>query len=523
MPQPDKGIMPGEISFFHNRDCGDLWRRYCGFLDLTTQEFMQIQEHLLKEQLELVADSGLGKTIMNGCKPRTIDELRRFVRLTTYQDYAPHLGAQQEDCLAAASFSWIQTSAPGGVFKRIPWSSRFQAAQGRNIIAALILASGPKKQEVRVAPGFTVFTILPAVPFASACIASGLAKEFPMTIIPPLDSSSRMPFRRRVDEGLRLAIGAHVDYVVSMTSSLLKIGERMDELWKHGTFAPKSGSPPAKLLWKQARRRLGHQPHLTPGEVWSVKGVIGWGVDSDVFAEKIERQWGRPLFRMYASSEGGIMAMQQAIKGPMALLPDSVFFEFLPEDELRRGGSRTVLANELEDGKAYEPVLTSFYGMPLLRYRQGDLLRVQKTSADAMPRMLFQGRADDVIDLFGIARLNGDTVSRALELVSLDHGEWCLHKEYEASGTILRLYVELGEATGAPEMKKLFHQALGTLDEHYREAVATMACDPVAVTALPKGTFQRLCNGADGGAGRARMNPPDSMVQELLRVSGEMP
>ena len=38
----------------------EVWRKYCGFLDLSLEEFMEIQERLLMEQIDLLSKSELG-------------------------------------------------------------------------------------------------------------------------------------------------------------------------------------------------------------------------------------------------------------------------------------------------------------------------------------------------------------------------------------------------------------------------------------------------------------------------------
>ena len=38
-----------------------VWQKYCGFLDLSMQQFKEIQEQLLMEQIKLVAASPLGR------------------------------------------------------------------------------------------------------------------------------------------------------------------------------------------------------------------------------------------------------------------------------------------------------------------------------------------------------------------------------------------------------------------------------------------------------------------------------
>ena len=63
-----------------------LWNEYCGFLNLSVAEFMKIQRRLLIEQMTLWSKSPLGKSILKGKKPQTLEEFRRLVPLTTYEE-----------------------------------------------------------------------------------------------------------------------------------------------------------------------------------------------------------------------------------------------------------------------------------------------------------------------------------------------------------------------------------------------------------------------------------------------------
>ena len=83
--------MLSEDKYFRDLTEAKLWQRYCGFLDLSIDEFMDIQEELLMDQIDRVADSVLGKKIMGKRKPKSVEEFRRMVPLTTYDDYEPYL------------------------------------------------------------------------------------------------------------------------------------------------------------------------------------------------------------------------------------------------------------------------------------------------------------------------------------------------------------------------------------------------------------------------------------------------
>ena len=75
--------MLSEDRFFQTDNTEEIWRRYCGFLDLSLTEFMETQRHLLMEQVKLVANSPLGKALMKGRKPGSVEEFRQTVPLTT--------------------------------------------------------------------------------------------------------------------------------------------------------------------------------------------------------------------------------------------------------------------------------------------------------------------------------------------------------------------------------------------------------------------------------------------------------
>ena len=43
------------------RSSRDIWQEYCGFLDLSIDEFMDTQYRLLQEQIDLLSKCGLGQ------------------------------------------------------------------------------------------------------------------------------------------------------------------------------------------------------------------------------------------------------------------------------------------------------------------------------------------------------------------------------------------------------------------------------------------------------------------------------
>ena len=92
----------------------EIWQQYCGFLDLSMDGYMKIQRRLMEEQIQLWSNCGLGQSILKGKHPRNLDEFRKMVPLTEYEDYADILLTKQPDMLPGNPVIWIQTTWEGG-------------------------------------------------------------------------------------------------------------------------------------------------------------------------------------------------------------------------------------------------------------------------------------------------------------------------------------------------------------------------------------------------------------------------
>ena len=102
--------MSKPIELFRQGRHEELWQMCCGFLDLSLEQFMSIQKRLLLEQIELLKNCELGRKMMRGAMPETIEEFREQVPLTTYEDYYPELPEYMDDVLPAKPIIWQHTS-----------------------------------------------------------------------------------------------------------------------------------------------------------------------------------------------------------------------------------------------------------------------------------------------------------------------------------------------------------------------------------------------------------------------------
>lgn len=48
------------------QEYAQIWQEYCGFLDLSMEEYMFIQNRLMQEQLELWSQCELGRELLGG-------------------------------------------------------------------------------------------------------------------------------------------------------------------------------------------------------------------------------------------------------------------------------------------------------------------------------------------------------------------------------------------------------------------------------------------------------------------------
>jgi hypothetical protein len=130
----------------------DVWQLGCGFLDLTLDGLRALQRRMLMEQMELLQRCELGQ---RGADVQSMEDFRRYVPLTGYEDYAPYLLEQQEDALRERPVLWQRTLGRSGEYplKLIPVTGRVYEEMGSAGLAMLLLSSHAFKGDVALAQG----------------------------------------------------------------------------------------------------------------------------------------------------------------------------------------------------------------------------------------------------------------------------------------------------------------------------------------------------------------------------------
>ena len=170
------------------RTPAEIWQEYCGFLDLSMNDFMEIQYRLLQEQIDLLAKCELGQRFFKGQVPKNVDEFRKQVPLTTYEDYADILLMKRAEALPAPPVVWLQTTWESGCkpVKWAPYSEAMLDVYRNNIIAAMLLSTSDEKGQFHVRSGYKALYALAPLPYATGLYPDLIDNELKMKFLPPL-------------------------------------------------------------------------------------------------------------------------------------------------------------------------------------------------------------------------------------------------------------------------------------------------------------------------------------------------
>ena len=540
VPGRKKEIKPGSLAeLLRDGRTTELWQRCCGFIDLSLEDFMKIQKRLLLEQVGLLKKCELGNYIMRGTTPRTVEEFREMVPLTTYADYAPYLLKRRMDVLPKKPILWQYTSGKSGEypFRWAPVTAEQLDEIEPLILALVVFSTCKQRNEIAFKEMDKVLYGMAPPPYATGTMARAFPSEL-FDFLPSVAEAERMSFEERIQRGFEMALTEGLDLCLTLSSVAVAISERFSRGGKKTDLKALSKRPKAlfRLAKGVIKSKLARRP-LMLKDLWSPKGLITFGVDSSIYKKKIREAWGIEPLEFHGCTEAVLIAMQTWDHQGMTFIPHLNFFEFIPEEESIRARQdptyqpTTLLLDEIKPGR-YELVITSFQGGPFVRYRLGHLveitsLRNEQLSID-IPQMSFLSRVDDQIDIAGFTRLSEKVIWQAIENTGLAYAGWAARKEVKDE-PILHLYIELREDryTTAEQVASSVHEELKKLDTPYAELESFTGLRPLEVTLLPANAFRayklrQQAAGADLTQLKPpHINPPGTIVDLLLNVTAE--
>jgi len=527
----------------------EMWQMCCGFMDLSIDQFMTIQRRLMSEQVELLKASHLGRKIMRGAMPDSLDEFRSVVPLTTYGDYIPELTEKQEDTLPAKPLQWVRTSGYTGKYetKWIPLSEASIDELEKLCGAIAIMGLANHKGDMsKMRQHLKVLSTFATPPYYSGVLAEQLRKAINCDFLP--ENVEGLSFTDKIKTGFEQALDQGLDGFGGLPSVLVTVGEQLRSQSNHvdvRKLIHKRGAL-LRVVKGFAKSKLAGRPML-PKDMWKVSAILGGGTDAAVFRKRVVELWGRAPLELYAGSEGGIYAMQAWDYGTMTFTPNLNFYEFIPEREQMKEQidhsytPKTVLLDEVQEGEVYEVVITNLHGGALTRYRIGDMVRITSLrNEDAgieLPQMVFERRADDLIDIAGFGRLTERVIWEAVEATGVPYIDWTARKEVSEDHAVMHLYVETSQSPAPSEtaFESMLYQAFRELDKRYNFNIYSIFGEeevpevlPLSVTYLPSGAFARFIarrqnEGADlGHLKPAHINASETVIEALMQSAIEV-
>jgi len=507
-----------------------IWSKYCGHLTLSLEEFMQIQERLLFEQFEIWKDSEIAQHFIGKKMPKTVQEFRERVPLTKYEDYVDFLMEKREESLPKANYRWARTSGKSGKYacKWVPLTDRMYERFGEGALTAIILSSCDYPGDVKIQPDDVLLMGTAPLPYTSGYIAHSTEDVLGIRFVPPLEEAEKMDFLDRIANGFKEGMEVGIDYFYGLASVLGKMGERFEQ--GGGSKFSLSMLKPQVLgrLVKGVIKSKLQKRKMLPKDIWNLKGVMTGGMDTDIYREKVEYYWGKPPLEGYASTEGGVQALQSWNYKGMTMFPDVAFYEFIPLDEHQKNKAdpsyqpKTYLMDELSPG-IYEIVFTNLLGGVMMRYRIGDLLNFISLEDSEIgckiPQFRFYSRGDDLIDISNMVRFNEKDIWMAIEASGVQYVDWTARKEINEGKSIVHLYLEYkpNESMPLDQVKSSIEESLKKMHPDFEGMEEIVGKDNLKVTRLPDGAFNHYMEAAKAaGADLAHLKPPHMQPKDHI-------
>ncbi len=518
------------------KDYDGIWETYCSFLDLTLEEYMNIQKSLMMEQLQLYARCELGKRLLGDRAPASVQAFRETVKLTSYDDYADILLQKKEEALPEKPAIWIQTTWEGGKnpVKVAPYTAGMINGHRGNFLATLILATSTARGEFSLRGKERFLYGMAPLPYLTGIIPPVLEGELSVRFLPSQKEAERMSFSQRNKEGFKLGMRKGIDLFFGLSSVIVRMSESFAAGGTGGGgFNPAQNSlrMNARMI-KAWRRAKANGSSILPKDVWKLKGLICSGTDTSHYKKKIEAYWGIRPTEIFGGTEPTCIGTEIWSKNGMVLFPDVCFYEFIPYREMEKSlcdpgyQPKTYLMDELIEGETYELVISNFKGGAFLRYRVGDLFQCVslKNEKDGIhvPQFAYVDRIPTVIDIAGFTRITEGTITEAMALSRLEIGDWFAVKRYDQEQRpYMQLCLETAGQTPVAMTREIIKEHLTIyfkyVDNDYKDLKKMLGIDPLEIKILPRGTIGRYERSE--GITLRKINPSPYDVTELLKLA----
>ncbi|MGC8816835.1 MAG: hypothetical protein ACP5PX_03385 [Candidatus Hadarchaeum sp.] len=496
----------------------DLWKEHCSFLEKPFSEQLEINLQSRDEYFKRWQKTKMAaKLCPNGVKG--FEE----VPLTTYEDYTilhdfgekveqlsrtiprekeelwwdyylriGRMAAPMLDGWLPEEFDFCaKTSGSSGKSKWLAYGRSFRR-EWDSLTSYLIIMCSEKSGDTNLRKGDTYLNIVAPAPYASGFQMHPIEKL--LRPIPPrsvTDNISNMRKKmwiilKEIEKGARIDIAGGIASTFYM---MARYFTKPDEFFKDYYQSMNFGITKFLLFLKYLQCKMKGKKYNRAREILPVKGIGLGGYDTRLYLDSIKEEFGVIPTNAYGCTEFG-MVMYGHSDRKLDLIPDlrNMYFEFLTETgEIKR-------IDELKKGRIYELVGTPF-GTMLMRYRIGDKFRLVDFRDDGLPIFEFEGRENEVIDIYGYFRISQAVAVKALCEAGLKETDrWCLTKVTDPKERLLLL---MEPEWDYPEEKtaELIFNALYRINPEFKNYVDDFGIktsqELVEVRYLKKGAFMR--------------------------------
>jgi hypothetical protein len=503
----------------------DLWKKYCDFLYQDFQKQVEYNYGKAEEYFKKVKNTRL----LESLEAKNAESIKQ-IPVTTYDDYS-FLRAFEErirrlevttlkgknetlaeyymrigriaaepfkDYLPGEFQSCVKTSGTTAQSKWVLWTKLFREAYQEIGISPLILACSERTGDTSLRLEDTVLNMCAPAPYFSGWTLNFLCELFKFKIYPPFEVTDRVSdIKRRIWMTLKKIDKAKEKIaLIGTTASLLFLITRYvtdrESFYKEYLETLDMGVTKIYVLLKFVHTKLFWEPKSIR-EILPVKGLICSGFDSKMYIELFKRSWGMEPLNLYGASEIGY-PMYGTVEDRYNMILDlrTGFFEFM---DVENGDVLGV--EELKKGRSYSLIATPFGGC-VVRYRIGDVLRVEDFRDDGMPIFAFEGREGYSFDIYGYFRIDEKLATRVMIKSGLTSSEnWCFAKVMEPDEKVCVLMEkerDYDEATAA----EMIFKALLDESEEFRNFVNDFKIrkpiNAIKVEYLRKGAFKRYAD-----------------------------
>lgn len=500
-----------DITRKFNTELLEIGRETIANLEKICQEPMKHNEALLMRILEHNKDTEYGKK-MGFADIHSVEEFQRKIPITTYDNYAEYIhrmteNGEQNLICADEIHHYNKTSGTMGAPKRIPMTdSALEQFWRYALISQLALAENECGMDFVDSRHFLVVEIPDAeghLPCGATYTAVSqklfrlMRDTMPDTLNVPTDVV--FPAAEMNTRYLRARYALMEPDTASMRgtffSFLLEQLRYIESDWELLCNDIETGTIDASIAMpEELRKKLESELKPMPERAAELREIFKGGFKTP-FAKKVwpklafasaiatgafvpafnitmDRYLGRDVTVVklgIVASEGVLTTAYAAGQENGVVVPDSIFYEFLPleaEDDF----SQICTLDQVEIGKEYELILTNTSG--LYRYRTKDVMRMVGKYKNA-PTMLFSFRRDQTISIMG-EKTTEKALTAAIHNTAEELGftlvDFSVYADVEASPMRYQYFVEI-ENVPANISPKIIR---ATLDKYLAEANPSM-------------------------------------------------